>query len=86
MGSTRFFEDHRLGPIHAAVIMDLVGHDVQMPARQVPAACRTLRPPRFSILRRPDWPGGPSGYASQYQTLSTYHAPAMWPPTSIQTT
>ena len=54
MGSIRCFEDQLLGPVHAAVIMDLVGHDVQMPARQVPAACRTLRPPRFSILRRPD--------------------------------
>ena len=31
MGSIRFFEDQRLGPIHAAVIMDLVGHDVPVP-------------------------------------------------------
>ena len=31
MGSIRFFEDQRLGDIHCAVIMDLVGHDVPVP-------------------------------------------------------
>ena len=31
MGSIRFFEDQLLGPVHAAVIMDLVGHDVPIP-------------------------------------------------------
>ncbi len=30
MGSRRFYEDQRLGDIHAAVIMDLVGHDVPL--------------------------------------------------------
>lgn len=28
MGSIRFYEDQRIGPIHAAIILDLVGHDV----------------------------------------------------------
>jgi len=28
MGSIRFYEDQRTGPIHAAIILDLVGHDV----------------------------------------------------------
>ena len=31
MGSIRCFEDQLLGPVHAAVIMDLVGHDVPIP-------------------------------------------------------
>ena len=31
MGSNRFFEDQRLGDIHCAVIVDLVGHDVPFP-------------------------------------------------------
>jgi hypothetical protein len=31
MGSTRFYEDQRTGPIHCAVILDLVGHDVPIP-------------------------------------------------------
>jgi hypothetical protein len=28
MGSIRFYEDQRTGPVHAAIILDLVGHDV----------------------------------------------------------
>ena len=28
MGSIRFYEDQRVGPIHCAIILDLVGHDV----------------------------------------------------------
>ena len=28
MGSIRFYENQRTGPIHAAIILDLVGHDV----------------------------------------------------------
>ena len=28
MGSIRFYEDQRNGPVHAAIILDLVGHDV----------------------------------------------------------
>lgn len=34
MGSQRFYEDHVLGQreIHAAIIMDLVGHDISVPA------------------------------------------------------
>ena len=31
MGSIRFYHDQRTGPIHAAVVMDLVGHDVPVP-------------------------------------------------------
>ena len=31
MGSIRFYEDQMIGPIHTAVIMDLVGHDVPVP-------------------------------------------------------
>ena len=31
MGSTRFVEDQAVGPFHAALIMDLVGHDVPVP-------------------------------------------------------
>ncbi len=33
MGSNRFYEDHVLGKreIHAAIVMDLVGHDISMP-------------------------------------------------------
>jgi hypothetical protein len=31
MGSIRFYEDQRVGDIHCAVIMDLVGHDVPVP-------------------------------------------------------
>ena len=30
MGSIRFYEDQRTGPVHAAIILDLVGHDVPM--------------------------------------------------------
>jgi hypothetical protein len=30
MGSIRFYEDQRTGPVHAAIILDLVGHDVQV--------------------------------------------------------
>jgi len=30
MGSIRFYEDQRTGPIHVAIILDLVGHDVQV--------------------------------------------------------
>jgi hypothetical protein len=28
MGSIRFYEDQRTGPVHSAIILDLVGHDV----------------------------------------------------------
>ena len=28
MGSIRFYKDQRTGPVHAAIILDLVGHDV----------------------------------------------------------
>jgi hypothetical protein len=37
MGSNRFFEDHLHGicEIHAALIMDLVGHDVCLPVEQL---------------------------------------------------
>jgi hypothetical protein len=28
MGSIRFYEDHLTGPVHTAIILDLVGHDV----------------------------------------------------------
>jgi len=31
MGSIRFYEDQMTGPVHTAVIMDLVGHDVPAP-------------------------------------------------------
>lgn len=31
MGSIRFYDDQRRGPIHCAIIMDLVGHDVPIP-------------------------------------------------------
>ena len=31
MGSIRFYEDQRTGPVHAAIILDLVGHDVPVP-------------------------------------------------------
>ena len=31
MGSIRFYEDQRTGPIHAAIILDLVGHNVPVP-------------------------------------------------------
>ena len=31
MGSIRFYEDQRQKPIHCAVVMDLVGHDVPIP-------------------------------------------------------
>lgn len=31
MGSTRFVADQAVGPFHAALIMDLVGHDVPVP-------------------------------------------------------
>jgi hypothetical protein len=31
MGSTRFVEDQAVGPVHAALIMDLVGHEVPVP-------------------------------------------------------
>ena len=31
MGSTRFFHDQRLGPVQAALVLDLVGHDVPLP-------------------------------------------------------
>ena len=31
MGSIRFYEDQRRKPIHCAVVMDLVGHDVPIP-------------------------------------------------------
>ena len=31
MGSIRFYEDQRNGPVHAAIILDLVGHDVPVP-------------------------------------------------------
>ncbi len=31
MGSIRFYEDQRIGPIHCAVILDLVGHNVPVP-------------------------------------------------------
>jgi hypothetical protein len=37
MGSNRFYEDHVVGKseIHAAVIMDLVGHDISVPAKML---------------------------------------------------
>jgi hypothetical protein len=28
MGSIRFYQDQRTGPVHSAIILDLVGHDV----------------------------------------------------------
>ena len=31
MGSIRFYEDQRTDPIHVAIILDLVGHDVRVP-------------------------------------------------------
>lgn len=31
MGSIRFYEDQRTGPVHVAIILDLVGHDVPIP-------------------------------------------------------
>jgi hypothetical protein len=31
MGSIRFYEDQRTGPIHAAIVLDLCGHDVAAP-------------------------------------------------------
>ena len=31
MGSIRFYEDQLLSPVHAAIILDLVGHNVPMP-------------------------------------------------------
>lgn len=40
MGSIRFYEDHVLGKrdIHAAIIMDLVGHDLSVPGNLLPRA------------------------------------------------
>lgn len=42
MGSNRFFEDHVLGrhEVHAALVMDLVGHDVSLPVGQFGEAVR----------------------------------------------
>lgn len=34
MGSIRFYEDQRTGPVHAAIILDLVGHDVPVPGME----------------------------------------------------
>lgn len=31
MGSTRFYQDQRTGPVHCAVVLDLCGHDVPIP-------------------------------------------------------
>ena len=34
MGSIRFYEDQRTGPVHVATILDLVGHDVPVPGME----------------------------------------------------
>lgn len=31
MGSVRFYREQRQGPVHAAIVLDLVGHDVPVP-------------------------------------------------------
>jgi Peptidase family M28 len=34
MGSTHFYHHQRIGPVHCAVVLDLVGHDVPIPGLQ----------------------------------------------------
>ena len=45
MGSTRFHEDQARGPVHAALVLDLVGHAVPIPGAGdllLDSICNTL--------------------------------------------
>ncbi len=68
MGSIRFYEDQRRGPVHAAIVMDLVGHAVRF-GEQIGSPAELLGPLVFAT-------GAESHHALPDVVRSALHAVA----------
>ena len=52
MGSIRFYREQRVGPIAAAVVLDLVGHKLELPGLELQLGLQQALPVPWPLLLR----------------------------------